>query len=260
MSRTKNGWAPPPPFSQQQQWEAPVSNGYRASLQNKRPWYKKKRWLVPLGLYVFVGMFGGGEEETGDTVASETRAPAVTDTAEPPGVEAARLAEAERQRDASAAKAKRGSAEPQPVDTATAPPVVTPVEADSGPQVVAACSDPTGDSTGALDLAGVTVTRKGADLLWEYRYSGSVPQVGSVLWSTLGGGKQFGYKLVDGREAAHFVWDSSRTKQTNLSAPADLGSNGHLEAHYPGSAKEDVRGAHAAISVDGMDVDECSLT
>lgn len=126
------------------------------------------------------------------------------------------------------------------------------------------CEDPSGDSTGALDLTAVTVARDGIEdtLTFIFNYEGAVPSSGSVLFSALGGTKQYGYKVVDGEPSSHFVFDFSESQQKNVEDQA--AEVGPTEASFTFDA-EDVEvdkltGATATISVEGDDVDECALT
>ncbi len=123
------------------------------------------------------------------------------------------------------------------------------------------CEDPTGDSKGPLDLTLLTIAKTPDEVLFIYEYEGSVPMSGSVLFVSSDGLKQYGYKLVDGQESAHFVFDFSTAQQENVDLAAEVEAT---EARVSFAVRAvdiaKLAGGTATISVEGTDVDECTLS
>jgi hypothetical protein len=122
------------------------------------------------------------------------------------------------------------------------------------------CEDPAGDTTGALDLTSVIVSKTDDKILFTYVYSGTVPTTGSMLFSVLAGTKQYGYKQVDGKESAHFIFDFSASRQENVEDAAEVGPT-ETSATF---AADDVdlaklTGGIATINIEGTDIDGCQL-
>lgn len=95
-------------------------------------------------------------------------------------------------------------------DGATSPSVVPTTRQDSAGAAATApssCVDTAGDSSGSLDLVSLTVSSVQERVLFSYAYTGSVPPTGSVLFVVSAGNLQYGYKLVDGQESAHYVFN-----------------------------------------------------
>lgn len=106
--------APPPPQSQPQ--NAPASSP-EPPIKSKRPWFKKKRFIIPIALFLFFAFVGSLSD---DPAPAGTAAPATveqdeavtedTESAEERAAREAEEAEAERveqEREAAAAEAER---------------------------------------------------------------------------------------------------------------------------------------------------------
>ena len=122
------------------------------------------------------------------------------------------------------------------------------------------CEDPAGDSTGALDLTSVAVDASDSEVFLVYTYGGTLPATGSVLFSTLSGSKQYGYKTVDGEESSHFIFDSATSKQENVETEARVTPTEATVTFARNDLDVDaLAGGTAVISVDGQDIDQCEL-
>jgi hypothetical protein len=98
-----------------------------------------------------------------------------------------------------------------------------------------------------------------------WTYSGDLPDAGTVLFSLTGANqagtvtKQLGYKTLDGKQIAYFVFGSPG-KQLNLSGFPDLSVPGEISAVMPSDAV-DALGQNwhwsSSLNVDGKDVDAC---
>jgi hypothetical protein len=107
-----------------------------------------------------------------------------------------------------------------------------PVEATAAPEVEASAGDvasaspscdyPTGDSIGQLDLTSVTVAKSEQGVQFVYSYDGAPPTSGSLLFATFSGSRQYGYKLVDGQKAGHFIFDFSTSQQSDVDEAAEV--------------------------------------
>jgi hypothetical protein len=136
-------------------------------------------------------------------------------------------------------------------------------EADSAGAVATAppsCEDAEGDSTGALDLASVTVFQTSDGVVFGYTYTGLLPTSGTLLFVTSDGSKQYGYKSVDGQKSGHFVFNVADARQGNVEADAEVGAS-EARVSFPRAAVdvEKLAGGTATINVDGDDIDECRL-
>lgn len=122
------------------------------------------------------------------------------------------------------------------------------------------CEDPAGDSTGALDMTSVTVSKADDKIVFTYVHSGSVPTTGSLLFSVLAGTKQYGYKQVDGQESAHFIFDFSASQQVTVEDDAEVGPT-ETSVTFAADAVDvaTLAGGTATINIEGTDVDECQL-
>lgn len=133
---------------------------------------------------------------------------------------------------------------------------------DAGSTVAASpgCVDVSGDSTVSLDLTSLAVDLTQDQVLFVFTYRGAIPTAGTLLFSTLSGGKQYGYKTVDGKESSHFVFDFSTSKQENIEAEAVVGPT-EATISFPRAAVdvEALAEGTASLNVDGQDVDECGL-
>lgn len=110
-----------------------------------------------------------------------------------------------------------------------------------------------------LDLTSVTLET--TDMVTvTYEWSGAVPQNDSVLWVvTVGGVRQLGYKIVDGRFSSHFIFDFATAQQENLDGAAQL-DNQRLTVSFPKTAVDDLDDGwtwQAVLNVAGTDVDNC---
>lgn len=133
-------------------------------------------------------------------------------------------------------------------------------EAGSTATASPGCADVAGDSTGRLDLTSLAVDLVGDSVLFVFTYRGAIPTGGAVLLSTSSGTKQYGYKTVDGKESAHFVFDSSTSRQQDVDDEAVVGAT-EATISFPRAVVdvEALEEGTAVLTVDGRDVDECRL-
>lgn len=157
-------------------------------------------------------------------------------------------------------------------DSAAAPPRATqsePSPTEASPQtdstgavvtVPPSCEDAEGDSSGGLDLTSVTVFRTPEAIIFGYTYSGTLPSTGSLLFAASDGSRQYGYKLVDGQESSHFIFNFSGAQQENVEEDAEVGASETRFSFAPDAVDvAKLAGGTATISVDGNDIDECQL-
>ena len=122
------------------------------------------------------------------------------------------------------------------------------------------CEDPSGDSTGALDLTSVAVDASDSEVFFVYTYGGTLPATGSVLFSTQSGSKQYGYKVVDGEKSSNFIFDSVTSKQKSVETEAQVTPTEATVTFARNDVDiDDLAGGTATTSVDGQDNDECQL-
>lgn len=139
----------------------------------------------------------------------------------------------------------------------------SPASLEAGTSVVAAspgCEDRAGDSTAALDLTSVALDVTKDEVLFVYTYRGGLPAAGSLLLSTLGGSKQYGYKMTDGQKSSHFVFDFATSLQENVEAEAVVRpTEATIAFPLHSVAVDSLDGGTATLTVDGQDVDSCDL-
>lgn len=154
------------------------------------------------------------------------------------------------------------AATPEAEQSEAAPTEASPQTESAGAvvSVPPSCEDAEGDSSGALDLTSVTVFRTPEAVIFGYTYSGTLPTSGSLLFVASDGSKQYGYKLVDGQESSHFIFDFSNAKQENVEEDVQVGAS-ETRVSFARDAVDVTKltGATATISVDGSDIDECQL-
>ncbi len=91
-------------------------------------------------------------------------------------------------------------------------------------------------------------------------HSGTLPATGSLLFVASDGSKQYGYKLVDGQESSHFIFDFSDAQQENVEEDAEVGASETRVSFAPDSVDlAKLAGGTATSSVDGSDIDQCQL-
>jgi hypothetical protein len=128
------------------------------------------------------------------------------------------------------------------------------------------CSDPKGDSVGALDLTGVKLSRDGDEMVASFTNAKALPSTGAVLWSLMVSSKdgekasQLGAKVLDNEEISHFVFDMRSVKQENLQPGGVVVTGKTMTTTFPLARITDLGpGAHwqADLNLEGNDVDSC---
>lgn len=116
-----------------------------------------------------------------------------------------------------------------------------------------------------MRLTNVVVDGQADPIEVRFEWDGDLAGARSVLWTIWlaradgSGGRQLGYKIVDGEFSAHYVFDSALARQENLTDHAANLAGRALSAEFPASALEgfgDMWTWYAVLNVNGDDVDK----
>lgn len=112
-----------------------------------------------------------------------------------------------------------------------------------------------------MNLTGAAFDPSKEPMVASFAWEGRVPLVGSVLWQIVVHSadrqtvRRLGYKIVDGRPAAQFVWVTEGPWQANPGYDADLEVN-MLTARFSPLALHGLGSGwswEAVLSIDGVD-------
>jgi hypothetical protein len=127
------------------------------------------------------------------------------------------------------------------------------------------CSDKKGDSEGELDLVTVELEKSGDEMTATFVTDSAPPTSDTVLWSLSvasadgNDAAQLGVKILDGEEIGHFIFDFGSSDQRNLTDPVEFDGRRTVAA-FPIDVIDALKPGghwHAALNVDGTDVDFC---
>lgn len=157
-----------------------------------------------------------------------------------------------------ASVATSAAASPSPTQSATSA-----VASQIGESV---CEDPAGDSTSpAVDLERVRLLSDGKLMFVTFSMVAAVPTSGTVLYSISAysadgqKGYEIGAKFQNGKEIANFIFDSTSSKQENITNRA-VAADKQVSMRYPIPSLKNLGESftwRATVSLNGSDVDKC---